>query len=389
MNEVGWVSMSPEQFLQSIRAEAKRLGFELLGATPAVSPTGYQKLVQWIDDGYAGEMRYIPERLAAYEHPNFVLPNAKSVLPLAMNYHTGQPAEQRAGSGRISCYAWSGTDYHDLVHQRLRSLCQYSRQLMPEAAVRGVVDTAPLLEREFAHAAGLGWLAKNTMLINRQLGSWFFLAALLLDFEVPYDSPLTVDHCGTCTACLTACPTNAFPEPGVLDATKCISYLTIEHRSPIALELRGQMDDWILGCDICQQVCPWNRKAPCSTESAFQPRDELNPLSLIELFDLNDQEFRQRFRKTPLWRPRRRGILRNAAIALGNHPAPGAVDALSKGLNDNEPLVRGASAWALARQNLNVVSILEARLEIESDEYVRDEILMAIDETKIQGSAEH
>ncbi len=371
--------MNPAELIQSLKSDAIRLGFDFIGATPAISPAGFQNLVQWVDAGYAGEMTYIPERIDAYEHPRFVLPGVQSVVMLAMNYHSGKRAPQSAGTGKVARYAWGPSDYHDLIHQRLKSLCQTLRQTAPDVAFRGVVDTAPLLEREFAQAAGLGWRAKNTLLINRELGSWFFLAAILLDVEVPYDDPHQSDHCGTCTACLDACPTKAFPQPGVLDATKCISYLTIEHRSPIPQDLRSQMDDWILGCDVCQDVCPWNRKAPVSSEPAFRPLETNNPIDLLALFRLNDDEFRARFRKTPLWRPKRRGLLRNAAIAIGNHPVSGGVAALSLGLNDPEPIVRGASAWALARQRENASQILRDRLEKETDEYVRDEITLAID----------
>jgi len=226
---------------------------------------------------------------------------------------------------------------------------------------RGVVDTAPLLEREFAQLAGLGWAAKNTMLINPQQGSWFFLAALLLNVD--------------------ACPTDAFVEPGKLDATKCISYLTIEHRTAIDSSLRSGMDDWVLGCDVCQEVCPWNKKAPLSDHEEFEPLPGHDPLDLRSLFWLTDDEFRSRFRKTPLWRPRRRGILRNAAIAMGNRPDEGNVAALERGLADSESLVRGASAWASRRHPFaGIAAALERQLQAEDDPKVREEIRLALDE---------
>jgi epoxyqueuosine reductase len=249
-------------------------------------------------------------------------------------------------------------------------------------SARGVVDTAPLLEREFAQLAGLGWAAKNTMLISPKQGSWFLLAALLLDQPLEHDTPFEGYHCGTCTACLDACPTDAFVQPGKMDATRCISYLTIEHRSPIPIELRSKMDNWILGCDICQEVCPWNRKAAVSSEPTFQPREDFNPLSLHELFWLTDDQFRARFRKTPLWRPRRRGILRNAAIALGNRPSTENLEPLTRGLGDPEPLVRGASAWALGQHRMvSNRGVLHDRLQIEDDPTVRDEITQAMQES--------
>lgn len=376
------VSLSA-QLTQSLKAEAARLGFAISGVCPAVTPAGFHQFTQWLDAGYAGEMNYLHERRAAYQHPSGVLPETKSLLMLGMNYQTQVPAFSSSGTGRIARYAWGETDYHDLIHTRLRVLKEFALELfanekIKDALVRGVVDTAPLLEREFAQLAGIGWSAKNTMLISREHGSWFFIAALLTNVQLEYDTPFVADHCGTCTACLDACPTNAFPEPGVLDATKCISYLTIEQRGPIAMELRPQIGDWILGCDICQEVCPWNRKAPLATEPEFAPLPENNPLKLADLFSLTDEEFRVRFRKTPLWRPKRRGILRNAAIALGNRPDLANLVPLALGLNDVEPLVRGASAWALGRHGAPGVELLKIRQAIESDAEVIQEIEMAL-----------
>ncbi|MFP6612024.1 MAG: tRNA epoxyqueuosine(34) reductase QueG, partial [Pirellulales bacterium] len=232
---------------------------------------------------------------------------------------------------------------------RLNELAEDLQNLVPEAEVRGVVDTAPLLEREFAQLAGLGWIGKNTLLLNTDAGSWFFLAALLTDQELVYDEPTATDHCGTCTACLDACPTDAFVDAYVLDARRCISYLTIELKETIPAPLREGVGDWLFGCDVCQHVCPWNHFAPPSGEPALMPRENANPVALAPLFDMDDEQFRRHFRSTPLWRPRRRGILRNAAIVLGNQRHPSAILALAKGLNDSEPLVRAASAWALGR----------------------------------------
>jgi epoxyqueuosine reductase len=373
--------LSVAQLTHSLKTEAMRQGFALAGACPAVTPTGFQHFLQWLDAGYAGEMDYLGRRQHAYEHPDHVMSGTTSLLMLGMNYQTeipqaNLPTEASSGLGRIARYAWGTMDYHDLVHQRLRELIKYAKTLDATLELRGVVDTAPLLEREFAQLAGLGWLAKNTMLINRGNGSWFFTAALLLNRELEYDQPLTTNHCGTCTACLTACPTAAFPSPGVLDATRCISYLTIEHRGPIPLELRPGMGDWILGCDICQEVCPWNRKAPISDEIAFTPISGHNPIDLRALFSLTDETFRQRFRKTPLWRPKRRGMLRNAAIALGNNPSTANLAALELGLHDSEPLVRGACVWALRQHQCSAVDeMLRIRLTVETDETVRDEFL--------------
>lgn len=372
-------TVSPDSLTELLKQEAKRLGFDLVGATPAATPGGFQRLRQWIEAGYAGEMHYLPDRLDAYRHPRHVLNDARGVLMLGTSYRTAEPAQRGPGQGRLSRYAWGTADYHDVIHDRLRSLRRFLEDLVPGAAVRGVVDTAPLLEREFAQLAGLGWIGKNTMLINRQAGSWLFLSALLTDQELTCDSPLAANHCGTCQACLDACPTGAFPQPYVLDAKRCISYLTIELRGMIDAELRKHTGNWLFGCDVCQDVCPWNRDAPPSNEPSFCPTPNANPVELAELFELSDEQFRDRFRRTPLWRAKRRGILRNAAIVLGNQCEPMSIDALEKGLHDHEPLVRGACAWALGRiQDSRAVQSLRERLAVEDDSLVRVEIENAL-----------
>jgi epoxyqueuosine reductase len=211
--------------------------------------------------------------------------------------------------------------------------------------------------------------------LNRQLGSWFFLAAILTDVEFAYDAPHEADHCGTCRACLDACPTEAFVAPYVLDARRCISYLTIELRGQIHSELRSGVGDWLFGCDVCQDVCPWNNRAPASSEPAFQPIAGMNPIDLATLFALDDESFRARFRHTPLWRAKRRGILRNAAIVLGNRPDSEAIPGLATGLNDDEPIVRAACAWALGRFNSPAAEeAIAARREVETDRDVIREI---------------
>jgi epoxyqueuosine reductase len=324
-------------------------------------------------------MRYLADRREAYSDPKHVLDGVRSIVMLAMNYRTAEPVATGAGEGRVSRYAWGDADYHDLIRSRLNELADFLQEQVPQARVRGVVDTAPLLEREFAQLAGLGWIGKNTLLLNRQAGSWFFLAALLTDVELEYDAAHETDHCGTCRACLDACPTQAFPQPYVLDASRCISYLTIELRNAIPVELRSGMGEWLFGCDVCQDVCPWNSKSPRSEQVAFEPRVNSNPMDLIALFELDDGAFRERFRHTPLWRPKRRGILRNAAIVLGNRPTPTAINALTGGLNDDEPLVRGACAWALGRhRDVAAQQALVRRQQVEGDGDVRREIEQAL-----------
>lgn len=360
-----------------IKAEALRLGFQLVGVCPAVDAQGVTHLAEWLEAGYAGEMQYLAARQAAYAHPKHVLDGVRSVVMLGMNYATAEPRMPEPGEGRVARYAWGTVDYHDLIHARLDELKNFVQQQAPAALVRGVVDTAPLLEREFAQLAGLGWVGKHTLLINRQVGSWFFLAALLTDLEVTPDVPFTADHCGSCRACLDACPTDAFPQPYVLDASRCISYLTIELKGSMPEELRAGVGDWLFGCDICQEVCPWNRRAPLSQEPGFQPQPELNPVDAAELLKLDEAAFRARFRHTPFWRPKRRGLLRNAAIVLGNNRSERAFQALLLGLQDHEPLVRAACVWALAQyrsEQPNVPLILQDMRVNETDTEVLAEL---------------
>lgn len=366
--------MNTASLTEALRTEARRLGFSLVGVCPAVSPTGIDRFGEWLAAGYAGQMHYLPDRAEAYAHPQHVLDGARSLVMLAFDYRTVEPAASQPGRGRVSRYAWGG-DYHDVVRGRLRALCDALERLATGARARAVIDTAPLLEREFAQLAGLGWVGKNTLLLNKEHGSWFFLAALLTDVELAYDAPHATDHCGTCTACLDACPTQAFVDAYVLDARRCISYLTIELREPIPRALREPMGEWLFGCDVCQEVCPWNSRAPRTEEREMLPRDNLTSLDLAELFDWDEAAFRARFRGTPLWRPKRRGLLRNAAIVLGNQRPPQALMALARGLNDAEPLVRGACAWALGRYATDEARrALAERLLVEQDAEVRGEI---------------
>lgn len=361
-----------------IKEAAARLGFTQTGICPAVTWTGIARFAEWLDAGYAGQMHYLGNRREAYVHPRHVLDGAKSLIMLATNYHSVAKLSPRAGQGSVARYAW-GTDYHDVLHERLARLVATAQDLLPGARARGIVDTAPLNEREFAQLAGLGWIGKNTLLLNRGLGSYFFLSCVLIDQELEYDAPANDDHCGSCTACLDACPTGAFPAPRVLDGRRCISYLTIELRESIPAELRAGLGDWLFGCDICQEVCPWNEKGARTLDAAFQPRPDSNPVELTELFELSDEAFRARFRDTPLWRSKRRGILRNAALVLGNQRKANAIPALRQGLYDAEPLVREASAWALGRMDAPVArDALEARLAVETDSAVLAELRAAL-----------
>jgi epoxyqueuosine reductase len=372
-----------------LKAEARRLGFDLVGVAPAVAPPGYPSFLAWLDRGYAGEMAYMERRREAYAHPSGVMPAVKSVVMLGLNYGVkgGVRDEENPQSAirnphspaRVASYARSDADYHDLLRGRLRSLADFLHARVPGCRTRGVVDTAPLLERDFARLAGLGWFGKNTLLINKRAGSFLFLAGLLTDVVLDCDEPHEARHCGTCTRCLDACPTDAFPECGVLDATKCISYLTIELKGPIPEPLREGIGDWLFGCDVCQNVCPWNRKAPAATDPALAPRPDLTPADAATILRLTPEEFNARFGHTPLARPGRAGLLRNAAIVLGNSRDPAVVPALIGALSDAEPLVRGAAAWALGRFAgvAEALTALRDRLGRETEPYVLDELRAA------------
>jgi epoxyqueuosine reductase len=338
--------------MAALEANVKRwahdLGFELAGIAAATPADGFDRFRAWLDQGFAGDMTYLHRHAEAHRHPAAVLPEVRSVVMLGMNYKPAEEPAEAAPAGKVARYA-RGLDYHDVLRQRLNALLARIRAEVPGSRGRGVVDTAPLLERDFARRAGLGWFGKNTMLLNKRLGSYFFLAALLLDLELRPDPAHETSHCGTCTACLDACPTRAFVGPGVLDARRCISYLTIELKGPVPRELRPGVGDWVFGCDVCQEVCPWNRKAPPGTEPALAGRPDLAALDPVELLGLSEEAFRHRFRTTGLWRPRRRGLLRNAALVLGNRADPAALPALRRALEDPESVVREAAQWAIDR----------------------------------------
>ncbi|MCC6125117.1 MAG: DUF1730 domain-containing protein [Pirellulales bacterium] len=390
--------MDAPSLTAALKRKALELGFDLAEAAP-VSHGGVDidNFEQWLAQGRAGEMRYFADRLDAYRDPNRVLEGVISVLMLGMNYRTVEPIEPQAGQGKVSRYAW-GDDYHDVIHGRLRRLAEFFRQLVPAGKARGIVDTAPFLERYHAARAGLGWIGKNTLLVNRRFGTWIFLAALLTTEELDYSasirresihavspegtvvisqgrkplgeaknnnisperaaviellpplrgSPITTvciqgltplandcrpvgtitptetslpipeNPCHNCRACLDACPTGALVAPYQLDARRCVSYLTIEHRGEFPEELKSKIGSRLFGCDACQEACPWNRRTPATAEKAFDPREGMNPVDIAKLQSLDEETFRRRFRGTPFWRIKLDGMLRNAAIVKEN-----------------------------------------------------------------------
>ena len=327
-----------------LKVRARALGFSLCGIAPATAADTFPAFQRWLEHGYAGAMDYLHRQGPARQHPQSILALVRSVVMLGWKYAAAQDLPTPPHHGRIARYA-CGTDYHEVLWQQLDLLADWLNQEVPQSISRGVVDTAPLLERDFARRAGLGWIGKNSMLISKHDGSYFLLAALLTSVELQPDPPHLTEHCGSCTRCLEACPTQAFVAPKVLDATRCISYLTIELKTPIPEPLRSGIGDWLFGCDVCQEVCPWNRKADASI--GFPDRPEWAVIDCIDLLSLDENQFRARFRNTPMKRSKRRGLLRNAAIVLGNTGDQHALPALQRAALDADPMIQQAALWAI------------------------------------------
>jgi epoxyqueuosine reductase len=330
---------------ERVKAHAYGLGFDLVGVTRLGPSATSSHLREWLANGYHGEMSYLDRGATLREDTTRPEPGMQSAIVVGLDYGARQP------SGAIARYA-RGDDYHDFMRARLRELhACVDREHGSSSAARPYVDTGPILERELAQRAGLGWFGKNTMLINPSRGSFFFIGALFTSLELTPDTPFASDHCGTCTRCIDACPTDAIREPRVLDATRCISYLTIEHRSAIPEPLRPAMGELAFGCDVCQDVCPWNvRFGQAPRDGPLAPRlDRVTP-DLAEILGLDDVAFRNRFRGSAITRTKRRGLARNIAVALGNRRKPGQrdLDALTFAKDhDTDPVVRDHAAWAL------------------------------------------
>jgi epoxyqueuosine reductase len=336
--------MTPASSARQVKERGRELGFDLVAVGPASPPDHGAHFEAWLEAGHAGSMAYLERGREKRLDPGRVLPGARSIVACALGYLQGPEAVGPAGVAR---YAW-GKDYHAVLEPRLRALADTIAELQPGTVSRTYVDTGPLLERDLAARAGLGWIGKNTMLLHPDLGSFFFIGTVLTTAEIETDAPLP-DRCGTCTRCLDACPTGAFVDPYVLDARRCIAYLTIEHRGPVPAELRAGIGGWAFGCDVCQDVCPWNRRAPTgpgAMEAAFGPRP-LPPLA--ELLALDQASYVESFRGSPLKRARREGLARNAAVVLGNRARAEDEPALQEALGHSDPTVRGHAAWALGR----------------------------------------
>jgi epoxyqueuosine reductase len=349
-----------------IKEFARDVGFDLCGIAPVRAFGELETYPAWIAAGQHGEMKYMEARDQAGELKRASLariaPWARSVIVCAINYNTAHPYSTQTGDasqGWISRYAWSGEDYHDAVLRRLRQVEAELRELLdssdhrPPAPVhplqiRCYVDTGPLVERVYAKYAGVGWIGKNTCILNQKLGSWLFLGVILTSLEVEADLPAP-DRCGSCTRCLDACPTHAFVAAGQLDARLCISYLTIEKRGDIPEELRSGLGRHVFGCDICQDVCPWNRKAPVTAAAEFQPREGLVNPALDWLAEMQPEEFRTVFRGSPIRRTKLSGLRRNAVIAMGNSGNARFLPTLKRLAEDPDPVVASHAGWAFGK----------------------------------------
>jgi epoxyqueuosine reductase len=360
--------------LEKIRHRALELGFDGFGVAPPDVGESGEWFQQWLARHFDGEMQYMKRGEAKRLDLDLVLPGVKSVICLSTSYFTTPRTLdylEEPETGDISNYALN-LDYHDLIQPRLRQLENCLAEVFPDCQTKSYVDTGPVLEKPLAEKAWLGWIGKHTNLLTEGVGSYYFLSEILVDVALPL-SEAAEDHCGTCTACIDICPTGAIVAPYVLDARKCISYLTIELKGAIPHEYRKALGNRIYGCDDCQIVCPWNSYAVATEEPAFQEREGVK--GLIELMQLDDEGFRSRFRKSPVKRIKRRGLLRNVAVALGNSGQLEAVPVLTQALSDAEPLIRSHAVWALGElPGKGALEAVESRLLGETDASVLNEV---------------
>jgi len=369
-----------------VKRKAQAMGFTLVGVTHA-QPTDHADVFQrWLAAGHHGDMAYLAAERAVQRRadPRQILPECQCILVLGVPYSNPasipKPADGRSW-GRMAAFAW-GADYHQVLRPRLSELMAFiEEQVGHDVPNRWYTDSGPVAERELAARAGLGWIGKNSMLINPERGSYFLLAEILLGIELEPDGPLSIDHCGACTRCLEACPTQCILPDRTIDAARCISYLTIEMKGTVPRQLRTQTQDWVFGCDICQEVCPWNERfAGAAGDPAFAPREGGPWVDVPTGLGITTNVFNKRFKNSPVQRPRRRGFLRNLTLAAGNAGDLEHVPALIELLrNEIEPLPRGHAAWALGQLGGQAARIaLEAAGESEADPWVLEEIRIAL-----------
>ena len=367
----------------AVRQRAKALGFDLVGFASAEPFLRDERAA--IDRVRSGLMDGLPwyteERVRRANHPELLLEGARSIISLGTSYNTGSPTPGRPGpTGKVARYAW-GDDYHDVIKSKLRQLAADLSDIAGrEVRTRVFVDDGPMNDRAAAERAGVGWFGKNTNILTRSHGSWVFLSQVVTDLDLEPDEPLA-KTCGDCVICIDDCPTGAIVAPYVIDSRRCISFLTIELRGSIPRELRPLVGDWVFGCDICQDVCPVNRKATESLEPAFRQRHDFGAPALIPLLDIDDEGFRERFRKSPIKRAKRVGLQRNVCVALGNIGDVGAVPPLAGALKSQDAVVREHAAWALGRiGGPEAVDALSAALDVEGDPAVRREVELSLKE---------
>ena len=370
----------PAALKAALARAANDHGFDVMGVTkPDAIPQALERLQRFLAEGGHGDMDWMETTAARRGDPRALWPDVRSVIMLGFNYGPDDDplaVLQQKGRGAVSVYA-RGDDYHEIIKPRLKSV---ARWLVAQAGgdVKVFVDTAAVMEKPLAAAAGLGWQGKHTNLVSRQFGSWLFLGAIFTTLELPPDTP-EADHCGNCRACLDVCPTAAFPEPYRLDARRCISYLTIEHKGPIARELRPLMGNRIYGCDDCLAVCPWNKFAQAGREAKLAARDTLRAAPLTDLARLDDAAFRALFAKSPVKRTGRDRFVRNVLIAIGNSGDIALASEAERLLDDPSPVVRGAAVWGLGRLDQNrLASLAPAHQATESDAIVQQEWHAAI-----------
>ncbi|HEY9420325.1 MAG TPA: tRNA epoxyqueuosine(34) reductase QueG [Thermoanaerobaculia bacterium] len=376
--------MDPRATADLLKSWALEAGFDRAGVARLEPMERGEEYLRWLSRGDQAGMGYLERRVESRLDPSQVFPGARSVLCVALQYHPlyGEDGERQPEPKgdlwrRVARYA-RGRDYHDVMGERLKVLESRIREAFPGCETRRYVDTGPVLERELAARAGIGVVGKNTMLLHPEAGSWFLLGELFLSLDLSPDQPLA-DLCGSCTLCLDACPTGALAEPYRLDSNRCISYWTIEHRGPLPPEARRMVGGWVFGCDVCQEVCPWNKEPAGAVHPEMELPPERGELDLARLLRLPREEYVERFRGSPMKRAKLEGLQRNAAVSMGNRLESRYVAPLAEALRKGEPLVRGHAAWALGRiGGEEAGASLRKALETEVDEDVREEIRKAL-----------